>query len=111
MLTPGNVSDMKAAPALLERAGPMRYPLGDKGYDADQLRRLAREAGATPVIPGRRNRRRTIRYDEQRYRGRHLIENAFCRLKDFRRVHTRYDKLAANFLSAVALATAFAFWL
>jgi len=111
MLTPGNVSDMKAAPALLERAGPMRYLLGDKGYDADRLRRLAREAGATPVIPGRRNRKRTIRYDEQRYRGRHLIENAFCRLKDFRRVHTRYDKLATNFLSAVALATVVAFWL
>jgi len=45
------------------------------------------------------------------YRGRHLIENAFCRLKDFRRIHTRYDKLAANFLSAVALATTVAFWL
>ena len=51
------------------------------------------------------------RYDKQRYRGRHLIENAFCRLKDFRRIHTRYDKLAANFLSAAALATAVAFWL
>lgn len=111
MLTPGNVSDMKAAPTLLERARPMRYLLGDKGYDADRLRRQAREVGATPVIPGRRNRKRLIRYDEQRYRSRHLIENAFCRLKDFRRIHTRYDKLAANFLSAVALATAVAFWL
>ena len=111
MLTPGNVSDMKAAPALLERAGPMRYLLGDKGYDADRLRRMVREAGATPVIPGRRNRKRTIRYDEQRYQSRHLIEKAFCRLKDFRRVHTRYDKLAANFLSTVALATAVAFWI
>ena len=111
MLTPGNVSDVKAAPALLERAGRMRYLLGDKGYDADRLRRLARDAGAVPVIPGRRNRKRAIRYDQQRYRGRHLIENAFCRLKDFRRVATRYDKLAANFLSGVALATATAFWL
>ncbi|EAQ33559.1 putative transposase [Nitrobacter sp. Nb-311A] len=45
------------------------------------------------------------------HRARHLIENAFCRLKDFRRVATRYDKLAANFLSGVALATAIAFWL
>ena len=111
MLTPGNVSDMKAAPALLERARRMRYLLGDKGYDADRLRLLARDAGATPVIPGPRNRKRVIRYDKDRYRGRQLIENAFCRLKDFRRVHTRYDKLAANFLSAVALATAVAFWL
>lgn len=111
MLTPGNVSDMKAAPTLLEQARPMQYLLGDKGYDADRLRRQAREVGATPVIPGRRNRKRLIRYDQQRYRSRHLIENAFCRLKDFRRIHTRYDKLAANFLSAVALATAVAFWL
>jgi hypothetical protein len=45
-----------------------------------------------------------------RYRGRHLIESVFCRLKDFRRVHTRYNKLAANVLSGVALATAMAFW-
>ena len=89
----------------------MRYLVADKGYDAYSLRRLARDSGATPVIPGRRNRKRTIRYDKPRYAGRHLIENAFCRLKDFRRIHTRYDKLAANFLSAVALATAAAFWL
>ncbi len=111
MLTGGNVSDIKAAPALLERAGRMRYLLGDKGYDADRLRRSLRENGAVPVIPGRRNRKRAIRYDKNRYRSRHLIENAFCRLKDFRRIHTRYDKLAANFLSGVALATAVAFWL
>jgi transposase len=108
MLTPGNVSDMKAAPALLERAGRMRYLLGDKSYDADRLRSLARDAS---VSPGRRNRKRAIQNDRPRYAGRHLIENAFCRLKDFRRIHTRYDKLAANFLSAVALATAVAFWL
>ncbi|OJY71065.1 MAG: IS5 family transposase [Sphingobium sp. 66-54] len=111
MLTPGNVSDVKAAPALLERAGRMQYLLGDKGYDADSLRRALRAAGTTPVIPGRRNRKRAVQYDQQRYRARHLIENAFCRLKDFRRIATRYDKLADNFLSAVALATAAAFWL
>lgn len=103
MLTAGNVSDIKAAPALLERAGRMRYLLADKGYDADRLRCSLREVGAVPVIPGRRNRKRAIRYDKERYGGRHLIENAFCRLKDFRRVATRYDKLAANFLSGVAL--------
>ena len=111
MLTAGNVSDVKAAPALLKQAGRIRYLLADKGYDADQLRRSLRDTGAVPVIPGRRSRNRAICYDKERYRGRHLIENAFCRLKDFRRVHTRYDKLAANFLSGVALATAIAFWL
>ena len=111
MLTPGNVSDIKAAPALIERASRIRYLLGDRGYDANSLRRSLREAGAIPAIPGRCNRKRTIRYDKQRYRGRHLIENDFCLLKDFRRIATRYDKLAANFLSAAALATAVAFWL
>ena len=108
MLTPGNVSDIKAALALLEHAGRMRYLLGDKGYDADSLRRSLLEAGAIPVIPGHCNRKRNIRYDKQRYSGRRLVENAFCRLKDFR-VATRYDKLAANFLSTVALAAAVAF--
>ncbi|HEY0909410.1 MAG TPA: transposase, partial [Bradyrhizobium sp.] len=52
-----------------------------------------------------------VRHDRERYRSRHLIENAFCRLKDFRRIATRYDKLATNFLSGVALATALTFWL
>lgn len=64
MLTAGNVSDIRAAPALLERVGRMRYLLADKGYDADRLRRSLRDAGAVPVIPGRRNRKRTIRYDK-----------------------------------------------
>ena len=86
ILTPGNVSDVKGAPALLERAGRMCYLLADKGYDADRLRRSLRDAGAIPVIPGRRNRKRIIRYDKDRYRRRHFIEKTFCRLKDFRRV-------------------------
>ena len=110
-LSAGNASDVTVAPVLLERVGCMRYLVADRGYDADHLRRALRAAGTTPVIPGRRNRKRPIRHDRRRYRGRHLIENAFCRLKDFRRIATRYDKLAANFLSAVALVTAVAFWL
>lgn len=109
MLTAGNVRDVKATPALLEQAGCMYHLLADKGYDADRLRSLFRDAGAVPVIPGRRNRKRAIPYDEDRYRSRHLIKDAFCSLKDFRRVATRYDKRAANFLSGVAIATALAF--
>lgn len=85
--------------------------LGDKGDDADLLRRALRQAGTVPVIPSRSSWRRTVRYDRERYKDRHPIENAFCRLKNFRRVATRYDKLAANFLSDVALVTALAFWL
>ena len=110
-LTPGNVSDIKAAPRLLSRLAKADYVIGDKGYDANALRRSLRDAGVVPVIPGRINRKHQIRYDTTRYRDRHLIENAFCRLKDFRRIATRYDKLGANFLSAVALAALIAFWL
>ncbi len=111
MLTPGNVSDIAAADSLLTRAGRMRYLIADKGYDSDRLRRYLRQAGTVPVIPGRSNRKRKVRYDKQRYKDRHQIENAFCRLKDFRRVATRYDKLSRNFLSAVALAILLAYWI
>jgi transposase len=75
------------------------------------LRALIRQQGSRPVIPGKANRKRKIFLDKARYKSRHLVENAFCRLKDFRRVATRYDKLARNFLSAVALATLLTFWI
>lgn len=89
----------------------MRYLIADRGYDADALRVRLRQVGTIPVIPGRSNRKRKIRYDRTRYKDRHRIEKAFCRLKDFRRIATRYDKLSRNFLSAVALATILAYWL
>ena len=73
------------------------------------MRKRIRVDGVKPIIPGRINRKRAIRYDEKRYKDRWRIEAAFCRLKDFRRIATRYDKLAVNFLSAVALATIIAF--
>jgi len=82
----------------------------DKGYDANTLRKRLRATGTPTVIPGRCNRKKPIRHDKIRYRSRWRIEAAFCRLKDFRRIATRYDKLARNFLSAVALATLIAFW-
>jgi transposase len=110
-LTPGNVADVSMAGELLDAAGPVRCLLADKGYDANSLRKRLKSEGATAVIPGRSNRKTAIRYDETRYRARWRIEAAFCRLKDFRRVATRYDKLARNFLSAVALATLIAFWI
>jgi transposase len=111
MLTGGNAADSPVAPRLLARLRGASYLLGDKGYDANSLRKSLRQSAIIPVIPGRSNRKHTIVYDTQRYKDRHLIENAFCRLKDFRRVATRYDKLARNFLSAVALATIVAFWI
>jgi transposase len=111
LLTPGNVHDVTAAPELLAQLKGARYVLGDKGYDSDALRALIRQHDARRIIPGKANRKRKIPLDKDRYRSRHLIENAFCRLKDFRRVATRYDKLARNFLSAVALAALLAYWI
>jgi transposase len=110
-LTPETIADISVAPELLERAGKAHHVLANKGYDADALRRSVRQADAVPVIPGRSGRKRPIRHDRTPYRDRHLIENAFCRLKDFHRVATRYDKLAANFISTVALATVLEFWI
>ena len=109
-LTAGNVSDIRVADELIVSAGAIRRLIADKGYDADPLRKRLRTAGVTPIIPGRCSRKRPIQHDKRRYRDRWRIEAAFCRLKDFRRVATRYDKLAANFLSAAALATIIAFW-
>ncbi|MER8570058.1 IS5 family transposase [Mesorhizobium sp. M0924] len=109
-LTAGNVADITMAKPLLDAAGPVRCLIADKGYDANALRKHLKSEGAQAVIPGRSNRKATISYDETRYKGRWRIEAAFCRLKDFRRIATRYDKLARNFLSAVALATLIAFW-
>jgi len=88
----------------------MKRLIADRGYDANRLRATLRGQGTIPIIPGRRNRKRPIQYDERRYRDRWRVEAMFCRLKDFRRVATRYDKLAANFGSAVALASIVAFW-
>ena len=110
-LRPGNTSDIKGVELLIDATIGMKRVIADRGYDANRLRATLRDQGTIPIIPGRRNRKRTIQYDERRYRDRWLVEAMFCRLKDFRRVATRYDKLARNYLSAVALAAAIAFWL
>lgn len=95
---------------LAEAPGRIRRLAADKGYDADWLRADLRGKGITPIIPGRRGRKLTIRHDKRRYRERWRIEATFNRLKDFRRIATRYDKLARNYDSAVALTAAIAFW-
>ena len=95
---------------LAEAPGRIRCLAADKGYDADWLRANLREKGITPIIPGKRGRKRKIRHDKRRYRERCRIEATFNRLKDFRRIATRYDKLARNYASAVVFAAVIAFW-
>ena len=110
-LTPGHHADIRVAPELVAKAGPFRRLIADRAYDADRFRASLRDAGAAPVIPGRSNRTTPIRHDRRRYRERWRIEATIGRLKDFRRVATRYDKLARTFLDAVTIATIYAFWL
>jgi transposase len=85
--------------------------LADKGYDSDAIRAFLKELGIKPVIPGRSNRKKKIRFDKEAYKNRNVVERCFCRLKDFRRIATRYDKLAQNFISAVCLVATVAYWL
>ena len=84
--------------------------IADKGYDANHLRGVLADNGVEAVIPSTRSRRRAMPYDAVAYRERNKIERAFCSLKDWRRITTRYDKLARNFLSTVAIAAAIIWW-
>lgn len=88
----------------------MRRLIADKGYDGDDLRAEVIKRGAKPVIPNKSNRVNLHPFDKRAYKGRNVIERCFCRLKDFRRVATRYDKLASNFLASVHLAAIVAYW-
>ncbi|MCK1503332.1 IS5 family transposase [Bradyrhizobium sp. 188] len=110
-LTPGQNADISAAPDVLALAPPMSALLGDKGYDGDDFRSEIVRRGAKPVIPNKSNRVVIHPFNERAYKGRNGIERCFCRLKDFRRIATRYDKLARNFLAAVHLAALVAYWL
>jgi transposase len=110
-LTPGQDADIAAAPALLALAPPMSSLIADKGYDGDDFRADIVNRGANPVIPNKSNRIALHRFNKRAYKGRNVIERCFCRLKDFRRIATRYDKLARNFLAAVQLAAIVANWI
>lgn len=99
------------AAALIRAAGPIRKLLADRGYDADHLRKLLADQGAEAVIPSTTSRRAPIPYDIVAYRDRNRVERMWCRLKDFRRIATRYDKLARNYLAGVFIAAICAYWI
>ena len=110
LLSAGNTNDITMARDLVEAAGPFQRLLADRGYDADHLRKLLAERRAEAVIPTTTSRKRPIPYDMIAYRRRNKVERLWARLKDFRRVATRYDKLAANFLAGVHIAAVIAYW-
>jgi transposase len=111
LLSPGNINDIALAPALIASAGPIKRLIADKAYDANSLRQLLANQGAKAVIPSTMSRKRAIPYNRTIYRQRNLIERMFARLKDFRRVATRYDKLAQNFLAGATIAAIVIWWL
>lgn len=85
--------------------------LADAAYDSDALRTRLIAIGCTPVIPNNPTRKRTHPFDRNAYRMRNVIERTFCRLKDWRRIATRYDQHATNYLAAVAIAATISYWL
>jgi transposase len=110
LLTAGQAHDLEGADELLPqmRAGTL---LADKAYDADRrVIEPLQAAGKTALIPSKRSRKIQRTYDKEIYKERHLIENFFCKLKQFRAIATRYDKTARNYLAAIHLA-AVAIWL
>ena len=96
---------------LLERMPPCKVLHADKGYDTDAIRRQAEANETLPNIPAKSSRRWKPCFSPVLYRSRNAIERMFCRLKDFRRVATRYDRLASNFMAAICLAATVSYWL
>jgi transposase len=111
ILTPGNINDITVAARLIEGAGSIRQLVADKGYDANHLRQRLDERGIEAVIPSTMSRSRPIAHNAALHKERNRIERLWCRLKDWRRIATRYDKLARNYLSAAYLAAALLCWL
>ncbi len=106
LLTPGQAHDLLGADALLKDS-PAQAVIADKAYDAHaRLIKPLQDKGKTVVIPSRVTNKQPREHDRDLYKARHLIENFFARLKQYRAIATRYDKTACNFLGAVYLAAA-----
>ena len=105
-LTGGEAHDFPLAKRLIRRVNPPEHLLGDMAYDGDELREELERHRTKSVIPNRPNRRHPFSFSKRLYKLRWRIESAFNRLKDFRRIATRYDKLGRNYLASVCLAAA-----
>jgi transposase len=104
-ITGGEVHDVKIADKIIEKIGKAEHFIADKGYDSDSIRDHAKKAGMNPVIPRKSNsKKQNPEFDSYLYKLRHLVENLFARLKHYRSIATRFEKLARNFKSIVFLA-------
>jgi transposase len=105
------MGDVRAAPSLIETLPAAAQVLADTAYDSDKFREFLIGRGSIPVIKPNPTRKNMPSFDKATYKGRNVIERAFSHLKDWRRVATRYDKLARNFRATVTLAILFRWWI
>ena len=110
-LTAGQMGDVRSAAGLIDQLPKAARLLADIAYDSDKFREFLIARGSTPVIKPNPTRKNIPPFDKVSYKGRNLIERAFSHLKDWRRVATRYDKLARNFRATVTLALLFRSWI
>lgn len=111
LLSEGQMSDYKGAALMLDDLPKAKMLLADRGYDADWFRAALDARGIAACIPSKANRKVHIPHDTSLYRQRYRIENMFGKLKDWRRIHTRYDRCAHTFMSALCIAATVIFWL
>lgn len=102
-MTGGQVHDSQVVEAVLDTPRSPLAVTADKAYDSAKVRQQIQDEGALPVIPSRSTAAQKAYCPKRIYRRRHKIENYFCRIKDWRRIATRYDKLARNYLAAAAI--------
>jgi len=111
LLSEGQMSDYKGAALMIDAFPKAKELLADRGYDADWFRAALEQRDITPCIPSKVNRKMHIPHDAALCRQRHKIENMFGKLKDWRRIHTRYDRCVHTFMSAICIAATVIFWL
>ena len=111
LLSEGQMSDYKGAALMLPALPKAKELLADRGYDADWFRAAVAGRGIAARIPSKSNRKVSIPYDPLLYRQRHKIENMFGRIKHWRRIHTRYDRCAHTYFSAICVAAVVVFGL
>jgi transposase len=104
LLREGQMSDHKGAHLLLKSLPPAQTLIADRGYDSKTFREALQAKGIEPCIPSSRSRKVPYPYDKALYRKRHKVENLFAKLKDWRRIATRYDRCAHTFFSAICIA-------
>jgi transposase len=111
LLSEGADERLQGAALMIDAFPKAKVLLGDRGYDAKWFRDALAERNIAVCIPSKVNRKSQIPHDTVLYRRRHKIENMFGRIKDWRRVHTRYDRCAHAFMSAICIAATVIFWL